>query len=138
MMYKTNIVLLCRHLGCHTFALVDTTRLEGPTFPFRRRLLRPSTSAVSASPPEGPSPPLLRTPAKRGWGQGRLASLCVSSLDRRSKAESRRHCVLYFDYINCDEERFVETTRSNQSQAMKILHSSPSKTFIIVKIEDNH
>ena len=86
------------------FALADIARLEGIALHFGDNYFDPRHRLFWLRILKNLRSPPLRTLAKRGLGQGRLASLCASSLDRRSKAESRRHCILYFDYINCDEE----------------------------------
>jgi hypothetical protein len=75
-------------------ARVDTARLEGlihdiDCFDYTSgRIFAPSAT----------------NPGQEGLGIGRTSSLCASSLVRHSKAESRRHCIPYFDYISYDEE----------------------------------
>ena len=60
--------------------------------------------------------PSAMNPGQERLGIGRTGSLCASNLVRRSKVESQRHCIPYFDYISYDEERSVETTRLNLCQ----------------------
>ena len=88
------------------FARIDTARLDAlihdiDYFDYAsRRIFTPSTM----------------NPGQEGLGIGWTSSLCASSVVWHSKAESRRHCIPYFNYVSYDEGRSVETTRLNRCQ----------------------